>query len=59
MLIKRFFGIRKTSLTSMDDYLTDMKEAADMLEELGILLPEPIVVYYTVDNLPKEYNIQK
>jgi hypothetical protein len=43
----------------MDDYLTDMKEAADMLEELGILLPEPIVVYYTVDNLPKEYNIQK
>jgi hypothetical protein len=59
MLIKRFFGIKKTSSISMDDYLTNIKEAADMLEELGIPLPEPIVVYYIVDNLPKEYDIQK
>ena len=30
-----------------------------MLEELGIPLLELIVVYYTLDNLPKECDIQK
>ena len=59
MLIDRFFSMKKTSSMSMDDYLTDMKEAADSLEELGIPLPEPIVVYYTIKNLPMEYDIQK
>ena len=43
----------------MDNYLTNMKEATNLLDELGISLSEPIVVYYIVKNLPREFHIQK
>ncbi len=39
--------------------MTDMKEMADLLEEVDLLLPERILVFYTLKNLPKEYDIVK
>ena len=56
-LMNKFFSIRKDS--SIDEYLMDMKEVTDMLEEVGLRLPESIVCYYTVINLPKEYEVIK
>lgn len=44
---------------TIDEYLTDMKEAADLLEDVDVPLPEAIVVYYTLQNLLKEYNVTK
>lgn len=41
----------------MDAHLTEIKNVADMLEEVGVSLPEEIVVYYTVKHLPKEYKM--
>ena len=57
LLIDKFFSIRK--LHSMDEYLADMKEAADSLEELDVPLPEKILVAYTLKNLPPEYDMVK
>jgi hypothetical protein len=57
LFIEKFFSIRK--LNSMDEYLVDMKEAADSLEELDVPLPEKIMVAYTLKNLPPEYDMIK
>ena len=57
LLIDKFFSIRK--LNNMDEYLDDMKEAADSLEELDVLLPHKILVAYTLKNLPPEYDTVK
>ena len=43
--MNKFFIIRKCN--KMDEYLMDMKEATDLLEEVGLLLHELIVCYYT------------
>jgi hypothetical protein len=39
--------------------LTEVKNVADMLEEVGIVLPDGIVVYYTIAHFPEEYEICK
>ena len=57
LFIDKFFSIRK--LNSMDEYLADMKEAADSLEELDVPLPEKILVAYILKNLPPEYDMVK
>ena len=57
LLIDKFFSIRK--LHSMDEYLADMKEAADLLEELDVLLPKKILVAYTLKNLLPKYDMVK
>ena len=44
---------------SMDEYLIEMKEIADLLEDVGVPLPEDVVVWYTLKNLPKKYDIVK
>lgn len=59
MLIDKFFSLRKTDSISMDDHLTEVKEIANLLEEVEVKLPEDIIVYYTLKNLPKEYEIFK
>lgn len=51
LIIDKFFSIRRTN--SMDEYLANMKEAADEMEELDVGLLEPVVVFYTTKNLPK------
>lgn len=56
-LIENFFGLRKTNSITMNAHLTEVKNVADMLEEVSVPLPEEIVVYYTVKHLPKEYKI--
>ena len=43
----------------MDECLADMKEATDSLKELGVPLPEKILVAYTLKNLPPEYDMVK
>ena len=58
-LIKKFFSTKKISSMSMDEYLTKMKEVADLLEDAGVPLPEDAVVWYTLKNLPQEYDIVK
>ena len=57
MLIEKFFSLRKTDSVSMDEHLTEVKEVANLLEEVEVIIPEDIIVYYTLKNLPKEYEI--
>jgi len=59
MLIDKFFALRKTDSISMDSHLTEVKEVASQLEEVEVKIPEDIIVYYTLKNLPKEYEIFK
>ena len=59
MLIEKFFSLRKTESISMDAHLTMVKEVANLLEEAEVKIPEDIIVYYTLKNLPKEYEIFK
>lgn len=59
MLIEKFFALRKTESVSMDAHLTKVKEIANLLEEVEVVIPEDIIVYYTLKNLPKEYEIFK
>jgi hypothetical protein len=44
---------------SMDEYLTVMKETTENLDDAGVPLPDPMVVWYTLKNLPKDYDILK
>ena len=53
-LIDKFFSIRKTG--SMD---ANMKEAVDQMEEVEVELPEKVVVYHMLKNLPSEYDTFK
>ena len=57
MLIEKFFSLRKTESVSMAAHLTEVKEVANLLEEVEVIIPEDIIVYYTLKNLPKEYEI--
>ena len=59
MLIEKFFSLRKTESVSMDAYLTEVKEITNLLEEVEVVIPKDIIVYYTLKNLPKEYEIFK
>ena len=59
MLIEKFFSLRKTEAISMDAHLTEVKEVANLLEEVEVIIPKDIIVYYTLENLPKEYEIFK
>ena len=59
MFIEKFFSLRKTESISMDAHLTEVKEVANLLEEIEVNIPEDIIVYYTLKNLPKEYDIFK
>lgn len=43
----------------MDAHLTEVKEIANLLEEVDVVIPKDIIVYYTLKNLPKEYEIFK
>lgn len=43
----------------MDEYLTDMKDAVDLLNKVGIFLLEEVVTYYTLKNLPREFDVTK
>jgi hypothetical protein len=56
-LIEQFFSLRKTNSISTDAHLTEVKNVADQLEETGVVLPESIIVYYTIDKLPSKYEI--
>ena len=56
-LINKFFNIRKNN--SMDEYLMDIMEAANLLKEVELPLLESIVCYYIKNNLPKEYEVIK
>ena len=57
MLIEKFFSLRKTEFVSMDTHLTEVKEIANLLQEVEVIIPKDIIVYYTLKNLPKEYEI--
>jgi hypothetical protein len=59
MLIEKFFSLRKIESISMDAHLTEVKEIANLLEDVEVTIPEDIIVYYTLKNLPKEYEIFK
>ncbi len=42
---------------SMDTHLTEVK---NMLEKVDLMLPKDIIMYHTIQNLPKEYkNLQE
>lgn len=59
MLLEKFFALRKTEAMSMDTHLTKVKEVANLLEEVEVKIPEDVIVFYTLKNLPKEYEIFK
>jgi hypothetical protein len=58
-LVEKFFELRKTENVTMDAHLTKVKNVANTLEEVGIVLLEEIVVYYTIAHLPEEYKVCK
>ena len=43
----------------MDTHLSEIKEVANLLAEVEVVIPEDIIIYYTLKNLPKEYEIFK
>lgn len=43
----------------MDENLMDMKDAADLLDKVRVPLPEEVMTYYTLKNLPKEFDVTK
>jgi hypothetical protein len=43
----------------MDVFLIDVKEVVDLLKEVDVTLSKDIIVYYIVQNLPKEYEVFK
>jgi hypothetical protein len=44
----------------MDVFFIDVKEVVDLLDsEVDVTLPKSIIVYYIVQNLPKEYEMFK
>lgn len=44
----------------MDVFFIDVKEVVDLLDsEVDVTLPKNIIVYYIVQNLPKEYEMFK
>lgn len=57
MLIEKFFALRKTESVSMDAHLTEVKEIANLLEKVNVIISDDIIVYYTLRNLLKEYKI--
>lgn len=59
MLLEKFFALRKTESVSMDAHLTEVREVANLLEEVLVNIPEDVIVFYTLKNLPKEYEIFK
>ena len=59
MFINKFFALRKTESISMDTHLTKIQEIANFLDEVDVNTPEDIIVYYTLKNMPKEYEIFK
>jgi hypothetical protein len=59
MLLEKFFALRKTEGVSMDTHLTEVRNVASLLEEVEVEIPEDVIVYYTLKNLPKEYEIFK
>ena len=56
-LIDKLFNIRKND--SMDAYLADIKEAVDQMEEVEVGFPKKVIVYYTLKNLPSDYDMVK
>ena len=59
MLLEKFFALRKTESVSRDAHLTEVKEVANLLEEVEVTMPESVIVFYMLKNLPKEYEIFK
>lgn len=43
----------------MDTHLTKVRGIANLLEKVDVNIPEDIIIYYTLKNLPKEYKIFK
>jgi hypothetical protein len=43
----------------MDAHFTKVKNVTNMLEKIDLMLPKDIIIYYTIQNLPKEYEIFK
>ena len=59
MLLEKFFAMRKTDSISMDTHLTEVREVVNLLEEVEVNMSEEVIVFYTLKNLPKEYEIFK
>ena len=57
MLLEKFFALRKTESVSMDAHLTEVREVANLLEEVEVNIPEDVIVFYMLKNLPREYEI--
>jgi hypothetical protein len=50
----------KIDQQNMDVFFIDVKEVVDLLDsEVDVTLPKNIIVYYIVQNLPKEYEMFK
>lgn len=56
-LVDKFFALRKIETITIDVHLIDIKNVAELLEEVKVVLHDQVVVYYTLKNLPKDYDI--
>lgn len=57
-LLKKI-NIKKLENTSIDLFLTNVKEVVDFLEEVGIDLLEDVIVYSIINNLLINMRFQK
>jgi hypothetical protein len=51
-LLQRLLKIKKEDTVTMDDYLKDVRDIVDQLEDMGISLPEEITVLLILHSLP-------
>ena len=58
-LIEKLFSTKKMGSMNMNEYLIEMKETANFLEDANVPLLEDVVVWYILKNLPKEHDILK
>lgn len=58
-IINKFFSIKKENSMNMDEYLTKTKKTIDLLDDVNTPLLEAIIVWYTIKNLLKDYNMTK
>jgi len=55
MLLRKLVYFKKEETTSMEQYLKDVKDTIDQLEEIQVTIPEDLVGLLLLHSLPREY----
>lgn len=47
-MVDKFFALRKNKTITMNIHLTEIKNVAHLIEEVNVVVPNKVVVYYTL-----------